>query len=356
MRKHALLVALSGGFVAAAAAFVACSSSTAPASSVDGGHEVGPYDAGITVFETSSPDGGPPPPSEAGGHDGGRRDTGGSTGSCDATSPVAVDAGVLAACSGVTGACDFVSQNCSCGAECTIVGEPDGSYGTACSAALASEHLSKGAPCCPTDSFSTNPCDPGLECNGGNYCVDGGSPGPGLPPGWGGSRCTPHCCTTDAGGGSAICGTAGDGGVEGQCNLGISLVAGGPLMYSVCTYPQTCEPLHLHPCPSGFGCLVENAAGTSTCTVISNPNGDAGATEGQPCQYANACADGLVCVGPTAATSACAWMCYIAGQTNPPPPFDAGVIKTTPGYGGCPTGETCTGVDGFPDWLGSCSK
>jgi len=354
MQKRPILAAVAGGVLATTVAFLACSSggSAAVDAGVDAGHKVGLPDV-VTVFETSWPDSGnvtvpEAGPTDAGHHDSATHHDAAGDAGADATQG---EAGPLAACKSlINAACDIVSQNCTSGNECAVVQEPDGSPGTACEPVQATEHLAKGAPCCPSPTGS-NPCDPGLECNGGNFCADAGSPGVGLPPGWGGSRCTPRCCPVD-GGGVANCGAAGDGGVQGQCDLGITFTNNGPAEYFVCSYPESCEPLHVHPCVEGFACLPENTAGTSTCTVISNPNGDAGATAGQACQYLNACADGLLCVGATAATSTCLWMCRVAGQATP---FDAGVLKTTPGYGGCPAGKTCAQATSIlPAWLGIC--
>ena len=152
-------------------------------------------DVGVTVFETSPPDAGLV-------HDTGKHDTGYITATL-IWRPTPSDVGPLAACSGVTGQCDIVSQNCSPGSECVIVQGISG-ISTACQLDQPTEHIAQGLPCCPPANNS-NPCDPGLECNGGNPCGDGGSPGPGLPKGWGGARCTPRCCPGDGGSGPANC-------------------------------------------------------------------------------------------------------------------------------------------------------
>jgi hypothetical protein len=146
------------------------------------------------------------------------------------------------------------------------------------------------------------------------------------------------------------CGTT-DAGIEGLCNLGLSFTSATAAQLTVCTYSPACEPLTGPHCIPGFGCEVVGVEAGASCQVIYNPvDGGAAATEGQMCAYANSCADGLVCLGAT--TSTCLWMCHIAGQATP---FDAGILQATPGRGGCPTGETCGGVEGFPGWLGACS-
>ena len=346
MQPRPLLFALLGGLAATGAGFLACGGG-GNATQGDAGLDTGtPPSMEATVFDTSTPDTGVNIPDTSPGdtslHDAG----------ADRVTPhdAAKSDAFVGACSLVTGTCDIVAQNCEAGNECDIVTTMDGSLGTACEPTTAAEHLAKGAACCPSGS---NSCDPGLECNGGNDCTpDAAPPGPGLPAGWGGSRCTPRCCPADGGGGPSNCGTAGDGGAQGQCDLSITFTNGGPGEYNVCTYPTTCEPLGIHPCASGFSCEVENAAGTSACTVIYNPGSDAalGATAGQACMYANQCADGLGCFGTT--TSTCLWLCHIPNSATP---FDAGALSATPGKGGCPTGSTCEGVTGFPAWLGVCS-
>jgi len=346
MRSRALLFALLGGLAAVGGAFVACSSGGTVTQGVDGGSDATTGQPEATVFDTGGSDGFIAIP-DGGRRDVHRRDAGGPI---DAGDAHAIDTGPLANCSLVTGACDIVAQNCSAGSECVVLQGSDGGFTTGCVPTQATEHLPKGQACCPSVN-GTNPCDPGLECNGGNYCNDAGSPGAGLPPGWGGSRCTPRCCPSDGGANTSNCGTAGDGGAQGHCDLLISLTLNGPAEYAVCTYPQTCEPLGIRPCLPGFACEIQNAAGTSTCAVIYNPNGDAGATAGQACEYENQCADGLACIGTSASNSTCLWLCDITGQATP---FDAGELKTTPGKGGCPAGDTCQGVNGFPAWLGVC--
>jgi hypothetical protein len=347
MQKRLLVLGLGGTFFgsfAAAAAFVACGNSPA---TVTGNPDTGTLDTGIkphleaTTFDVGTLDMGIIGADGQGfdvhiGHDAG-----------DAGSAHAIDSGHLAHCSGVTGACDIVSQNCSAGSECIIVQGSGSALTTACNPDQPTEHLAAGLPCCPNDPAG-NECDPSLECNGGNSCTDAASPGPGLPPGWGGSRCTPHCCPEDAGANTANCGTAGDGGTQGHCDLQIVNGSSTPI-YNVCTYPQLCEPF-IRPCLNGFTCTVENVQGTASCTVIFNPNGDAGLTSGQACEFGNECASGLTCIVEGDAGS-CAWECHVAGQATP---FDAGELNASPGHGGCPAGQTCEGLNGVPTWLGVC--
>lgn len=343
MHRRVLLLTFGGGLIGAAIAFVACSSGPA---SQDAGLDGGPADA-VSVFETS-----PPPDTFVAMVDAGR-DTGSrddaqqgsdarqSDGSVEAH---AVDSGALAMCSIVTGACDIVSQNCSNGSECVAIFAPDGGIVTQCVADQPNEVLHKGAPCCPS-SDGTNPCLPGLECNGGGFCTgnDGGITN-GLPNGWGGSRCTPHCCMTDGGAEESNCGAAPDGGPQGYCDLETT-------EYNICSYPSGCVLLRGPECMTGFGCeLAPTGDGGAGCTVLYLPDGGNGASSGESCYYSNSCADGLVCIGSGDAGT-CSWMCHLAGAA---PPFDAGLLRATPGYGGCPTGQTCEGIIGFPSWLGAC--
>lgn len=357
MQKRILVLGLGGTFLAsfaASAVFVACgnSNNTTPNPTPDTGTkpDTGTTQQEASTFDVSLGDTNfhfdqnvPDVP--------GKGDAGKEAG--DAGPAHAIDSGKLAACSGVKGTCDIVSQNCSNGSEC-IVTENGSTFSTVCSTDLATEHLPTGSACCPND-VNGNECDPGLECNGGNDCTDGGSPGAGLPPGWGGSRCTPHCCPTDGGANTANCGTAGDGGVQGHCELTIVDNSNSPL-YTVCTYASLCEPFGVRPCLSGFACTEENAAGTSDCVVIFNPGGDAGGLgAGATCQYGNQCAAGLTCAGAASGdASTCGWECHVAGT---PLPFDAG-SSNTPGHGGCPSGQVCEGFTPgtpLPAWFGVCA-
>jgi hypothetical protein len=355
MQVRAFLTALAGGFVAATGAFIACSSNGPAVQNNEAGAEAGSLDV-VTVFETASADTYiAPPPADAGSdvshpHDA-MPDRGQPT---DAPAPEEAHATGEggAVCTTITGPCNLVSQNCSSGSECTLASAPDGSITTACSPTTAGEMLPLGTPCCP--AANTNPCAPGLTCNGGNACgVVAYDAGKDFPAAWGGSRCAPTCCPGDGGPIQSNCGTTpGDSGIAGLCNLGLSFTGGGAPQLTVCTYSTPCEPLTGPHCIPDFGCEVVGVEAGASCQVVYNPDkdGGAGATEGQACVYANQCADGLVCLGAT--TSTCLWMCHIAGQATP---FDAGILQATPGRGGCPMGETCGGVEGFPGWLGACS-
>jgi hypothetical protein len=347
MQTRAIITAVGGGGFAITAVLLACSGgSTSNGGSPDAGHDVS-LDVPITVFETS--------PADTTLHDSGAGDStvhdSGHPKADGGSDVYAIDVGPLPGCGTLTGACDLVAQNCSPGAECVMLSGVIGAY-TACEPDQASEHIQQGMPCCSLAS-GANPCDPGLECNGGQDCADAASPGAGLPPGWGGSRCTPRCCPSDAGADPANCGTAGDGGLQGYCTLGVPLTDNGPAAYYVCTYSPTCEPFEVHPCSAGFGCEVENAAGTASCVVISNPGSDAGATSGQACESENQCADGLVCIvtqGYGAGT--CSWMCHVNGVGGLP--FDAGYLKPEAGAGGCPDAQGCMHPSWYPAWLGFC--
>jgi hypothetical protein len=262
------------------------------------------------------------------------------------------DAGLVGHCSPVNGpACDIVLQNCPPKQECVVVNDPTAESGlgetTQCMPTTGSEHLAAGAICCPS---SSNPCDPGLTCIG-TACVGDA----------GGGRCAPACCPGD--GGTAIqanCGFSSEG-YAGSCSLELTGGKSTPTneagaLYTTCLYASTCT-IFAKPCGPGNICIVEDSTGTSKCVPIDNDGGSVGLPSGGLCgNFANACAQGLACIshglsdgGVSAA--ACSYMCYLAGGT---PPFDAGIITSAPGMGGCPSGQTCGGVTGFPSWLGAC--
>lgn len=227
-------------------------------------------------------------------------------------------------CSGVTGSCDIVLQDCPSGTECTVASTGK----TKCTAAQASQSRQKGQSCCPG---AANQCLPGLTCVG-NTCADGG-PETG--------RCTPACCKGD----NAACGLSSPEGIAGACELG--LVDGdGNELYTVCTYRPRCKPFGVEPCPSGGACEVEDTTGTSTCI---QPNGK---TLGDPCQFANDCVDGLACIG-AADAGQCRLLCLTPNSVSP---FDAGLEEAGPYKGGCSPGTTCSkGIGGVPAWLSYCT-
>jgi hypothetical protein len=95
--------------------------------------------------------------------------------------------------------------------------------------------------------------------------------------------------------------------------------------------------------------------GTASCTQIFTPDGGPGFTEHQPCQFANECGDGMMCITFTAPdggqNTECTWLCWTGAAT----PFDAGALGSQPGFGGCPANENCGSATSiFPAWLGLC--
>lgn len=234
-------------------------------------------------------------------------------------------------CTAITGACDLVLQDCADDAkgrtqEC-VVTEAEGALTTACVPVQASQQLPMGRACCPG---AANPCLPGLTCVG-DLCADGG-PMTG--------RCTPACCAGD----HAACGQSDPEGIGGRCD--VVLYSDSSELHSVCSYRERCKPFGVEPCRSGQLCMVEDTAGAATC-IRSNEKGLR-----EPCTFANDCADGLVCAGAAGAGS-CRMACLDPGST---PPFDASALDGTPGHGGCPSGEACTGprFSNLPDWYRLC--
>jgi hypothetical protein len=252
------------------------------------------------------------------------------------------DSTVKGGCSPVNTGCDIVSQNCPAKHECVVVGDPDAAsgVGTACVSTQPSEHLGKGAACCPNGV--NNPCDPGLSCVG-NPCVDGGQPS---------GRCSPACCpASEAGAGSGNCGLSSPEGFPGSCSL--TEVYNGHNLYDVCIYEEPCTALGVKPCPTGSGCNVQDMSGTSFCVGIFGPDGGSvGAPVGSTCQDSNYCADGLMCITfGDAGSGTCTYLCYTSAAT----PFDAGLLNGTPGHGGCPGGSSCeNNISFLPAWLGLC--
>jgi len=235
-------------------------------------------------------------------------------------------------CTAVKGPCDLVVQDCADDAkgrkqECVVARAPTGELTTQCVPVQPSQQLPMGRGCCPG---SANPCLPGLTCVG-DPCVDGG-PVTG--------RCTPACCEGD----DVSCGQSDPEGIGGQCDL--SLFVESNEVHRVCSYRERCKPFGVEPCKQGQLCIVEDKVGTAGCIGSNNIQNR------QPCQFANDCADGYICVGPAGA-GICRMFCL---TPNSNPPFDASAATGGPGRGGCPAGEACKGpgFQNLPDWLQLC--
>jgi hypothetical protein len=268
-----------------------------------------------------------------------------------------VDSGLKGHCSPVNGSCDMVLQNCPKNQECVIVSDPSAESGlgvtSECQPTQSSEHLPAGSFCCP--GSGNNPCDPGTTCQGDMCLGDAGSAG-------GGGRCTPACCPAEAGANTQNCGASPEGYV-GTCDL--SLTGGtstksdpSGLLYNCCTYESTCT-IFAKPCAAGYTCLVQDMSGTSKCVVIDDADGGTtGGASGSSCLYENECAPGLECVtfdlpdGAMPANGQCTYLCYLTGGS---PPFDAGIITSAPGKGGCPAKSSCESASFLPSWLGVCA-
>jgi hypothetical protein len=231
-------------------------------------------------------------------------------------------------CSPANDKCDIVLQNCPAQQEC-VVGATNK---TICQPVSASEQLPRGRACC--SNGQTNPCLPGLQCVGGDSCIDGG-PQTG--------RCAPACCEGD----DQACGKSDPEGISGQCTLRLVDQDGNEL-HRVCTYSQACQPYQVQPCTTGQTCIVEDKSGTASCVDLFG----AGKPDRTPCSAANDCNDGLLCLGPGDA-GVCHYACLLPNTTSP---FDAGVEEGGAGRGGCPSNEKCNlQITGLPDWYGACS-
>ena len=270
------------------------------------------------------------------------------TGAADALTPPG-DAGpqVKGGCSPVNGPeCDIVLQNCApmnmLARECVAVARADGGTSTQCRATNAAQHLPTGHSCCPTSA--QDPCLPGLSCIGANNdtcAADAALTG----------RCTPACCDDN------VCGKSDPEGFAGRCDLHIVSNKGTDL-YTVCAYNPQCKPFHVQACLQGFTCILDDKFGTSSCVAIYNPDGGPGIAEGRPCNSANGCADGLMCLSTGDGGSTCSYLCVTPGATLPPG-YDASALQDgAPGYGGCPPTERCnTGFDPTqaPAWISVCA-
>ena len=231
------------------------------------------------------------------------------------------DGGPITCEAGISGSCDIYAQNCGTGQECAVV-KTDAGFQTQC-VSNTTGSIKEGFAC--TQSGNSNPCVAGLECIQ--------------------NRCSKHCCFGD----DSVCGKSQPEGYTGRCDITVTVNGTDPA-YSVCTYSASCEPFQQQPCAAGQTCGVTDQNGTAKCTTIDTPDG--GLPEKATCQYANDCKDGMVCAGAADGGFACTWACY-----HPPGPFDAGIANAQPGYGGCPSGETCkVPLGNSPSWYYLCSK
>jgi len=329
--RHACFFAM-GAAWCGLSVMLACSSSSTPGFGGDGGMDT---TTERSMFDVTLPDGNMVLPDGNGG------DHVGDGGSGDSSS---MDSGIVGNCSPVNGpACDIVKQNCPSGKECVVVLDKDAALGvtTTCLSDEPTEVRAAGQACCPNDPKG-NECKPGLTCVGYDCVGDAAS----------GALCAPACCPPEDGGpGSDNCGTS-PLGFPGTCDLNLDY--GDAALYMTCTYATKCIALGVAPCGKGYECVVDEA-GASNCDIIIGPPDAAsiGVGLGGNCNHYS-CEQGLGCIllGGTDAGGVCLWQCdYTAGG---PTPFDAGLLDAAPGHGGCPSGDTCEGVTGYPPWLGVC--
>lgn len=239
-------------------------------------------------------------------------------------------------CSPAKGACDLVLQDCpvvsGVQGEC-VARTSGGTVVTTCEKPQASQLLPLGRACCPG---AKNPCLPGLFC-AGNACGDGGAPS---------GRCSPYCCPGD----NNLCGASTPEGIAGVCDVAVGDGKGKTAFYG-CTYKERCVPFGVQPCKTaGAACEVEDKQGASSCSpVFGTP-----AKDDEVCNQAKQCGDGLMCFVKADGGTGCRYLCR---TPNSVVPFDAGLLGTTAGRGGCPAGKTCSGTlspDEFPAWISVC--
>jgi hypothetical protein len=134
--------------------------------------------------------------------------------------------------------------------------------------------------------------------------------------------------------------------------------AARPIIEASAPIDVACIPLGVNPCPNGQNCVPDPNDPSSLfdptlCVLIQGQ----GLDEGAPCNASSECASGLDCIGNADAGGfTCQWLCYDSvGAILSAPPFDSAELGTTPGRGGCPGFESCTGtVTGFAPWLSTC--
>jgi hypothetical protein len=195
--------------------------------------------------------------------------------------------------------CHLITQDCPLGQTCTPE-TVNGELGTRCRSSN-NGLKTRGDPC-----VANNDCAAGLKCIF-NYCA-------------------PFCCKEAE---FEICGPGG------QCNVNNNVSTG---FVTMCSYLKPCT-LWKQECPTGQGCHVIAKDGAGSCVP---PSGSDFVPEGSPCQYANDCGDNQFCNA-----AACHYLCNLGGG-----PIDTGDAGA--GLGGCPAGQICKALGGYPSWLGVC--
>jgi hypothetical protein len=248
------------------------------------------------------------PTSDSASETGGADETTGSTGAVDPTNPTgepetttmpATSEPTTAGTADPTGfivtpdggggikECDVFAQDCEDGEKCTAWAEGGGSAWNATKCVPVSGTKVPGDPCV-AEGGGVSGLD---DCEKGAMCWDVDAENNGI--------CVQLCTGTEE---MPMCADP---------DQGCAVVNEGVL--NICL--DTCEPL-VQDCPGDDLCLP--VGGTYLCVL--DASGDLGANF-DPCEYANACDKGLICLGPAAATECdqgatgcCMPMCSIEGQ------------------------------------------
>jgi hypothetical protein len=197
------------------------------------------------------------------------------------------------------GECDLLAQDCPPGQTCRANSDAAPTT-TVCVAGTGLKGLGED-------------CKAHEECQAGLICVN---------------QCTAPCCRAT----NQPCG-------GGQCNLQLNYNNGDYTF--VCAFDKSCKLLEPNACPQGYGCHVDDPnQGLATCTKPSAKM----AKDLDPCKFLNDCPSMEDCHDLSDGTGAhCHMYCYT----------DMSRGEGTPGYGGCPTGQSCiTSLNSVPIDLG----
>ncbi len=208
--------------------------------------------------------------------------------------------------------CDVWAQNCPPGDKCTAWAEGGGGAWNATKCVKVTGDGAPGEPCTTTgDGSGSDDCALGAMC----WDVDVNHHG----------TCIALCTGTPD---------------TPQCPPGFHCSISGDDVLNLC-FPN-CDPL-LQDCPGDDLCIPTPDGATFTCVL--DASGDLGKTN-DPCEFANVCDPGLVCLDPAAASDACdpaatgccQPLCKFPGSPCPNPDqqclqwFDLSGVPTPPGY------------------------
>jgi hypothetical protein len=198
------------------------------------------------------------------------------------------------------GDCDIFQQNCTGNMTCAVFDDGMGGPITHCGITAG---LKNAGDVCndPMGSLMS-------ECAKGLFCIGG--------------FCSPACCHDNGN----PCGSA-------DC---VETDVDATHHFFSCSYAPACTLFTSNACAAGTDCHPYDDTLAECYPPSTTPAG-----EGQPCMFVNDCGDMQICVGADPQSSVCRYACHFGNNNQP-------------GMGGCPTNQTCQGLQDFTS-IGVCS-